>query len=158
VCKGSTPPTVLTRARTNSSHEHSHVKKHDSFSVDFAQVWAGMERDPAILRGLIGPSNPGSAPRRTSSVSHGQTAGSTLSHPKKLPDLQVVGLGGNMKGTRHFWGTAPLALLMLVYGAVCSAATRRVGQPNTGCAKAQYSTITDAIKAPPSFGVCSKTT
>jgi nitrous oxidase accessory protein NosD len=52
-----------------------------------------------------------------------------------------------MKGIRHFWGTAPLALLMLVYGTVCSATTRRVGQPNTGCAKAQYSTITDAISA-----------
>lgn len=52
-----------------------------------------------------------------------------------------------MKRTRHFWGTGVLALLLLVSGTVCSATTRRVGQPNTGCTNAQYTTITDAVSA-----------
>jgi len=52
-----------------------------------------------------------------------------------------------MKRTRHFWGTATLVLLLFVHGTLCSATTRRVGQPNTGCSNAQYTTITDAVNA-----------
>jgi len=51
-----------------------------------------------------------------------------------------------MKLTRHFWGTGTL-LLLLALGTVCSATTRRVGQPNTACPRAQYTTINDAVNA-----------
>jgi nitrous oxidase accessory protein NosD len=50
-----------------------------------------------------------------------------------------------MKVTRQIWGTAVAVLLLFVTGTLCSATTRRVGQPNTGCKNAQYTTITDAI-------------
>lgn len=52
-----------------------------------------------------------------------------------------------MKLARYFWGTATAILLLFVTGTLCSATTRRVGQPNTGCKNAQYTTITDAVNA-----------
>lgn len=52
-----------------------------------------------------------------------------------------------MKLTRNFYQTATLVLLLFLSGTLCSATTRRVGQPNTGCTNAQYTTITDAINA-----------
>jgi nitrous oxidase accessory protein NosD len=52
-----------------------------------------------------------------------------------------------MKVTRQVWGTAVAVLLLFVTGTLCSATTRRVGQPKTGCKNAQFTTITDAVNA-----------
>jgi nitrous oxidase accessory protein NosD len=50
-----------------------------------------------------------------------------------------------MKTTCYLWGT--MAIVVLLLGTVCSATTRRVGQPNTSCANAHYATITSAVQA-----------
>jgi nitrous oxidase accessory protein NosD len=41
----------------------------------------------------------------------------------------------------------PISVSVLFLGTLCSAATLRVGQPNTSCPNAQYTTITAAVKA-----------
>src|SRR5207302_9795329 len=49
---------------------------------------------------------------------------------------------------RHYLSvTIPISLALLFLGTLCSAATLRVGHPNTSCPNAQYTTITAAVNA-----------
>jgi len=52
-----------------------------------------------------------------------------------------------MKFRYCFWLTLSIGLAFLFLGTSCSAATLRVGHPNTSCPNAQYTTITAAVNA-----------
>jgi nitrous oxidase accessory protein NosD len=52
-----------------------------------------------------------------------------------------------MKYRHYFWLTLSIGLAFLFPGTLCSAATLRVGHPNTSCSNAQYTTITAAVNA-----------